>query len=445
VKDSTDQINKAIKAGNRCGANCYSSSTKNAIVYFPPGKYLVSSSIISFYGTQLIGDANDPPQIIASDMFVGLGVIKTDVYVGGGKGIDGRDLEYYINTANFYRQIRNFVIDVSKADFDPAGTAGLHYQVSQATSLFNVKFICSTASDTGTMGIFAENGSGGFMSDLTFEGGKYGIYGGNQQFTAHRLSFNNVQNAIWVIWDWGWTWKNIHISGSKTGFNLTAERPGASDTGSVLIQDSVFENTANAVVTFPPNSKPGSNSTSITLDNVVFKGVNNAIVDAKGKTWLAGSVGSVDTFVLGPNYSDLKREFTFGTTFKTPRVAGLTGKNSNRLPKPIYFERPRPQYGDLDATQFKSVKDKSNGAIGDGITDDTIALQNTINRYAGTSNIIYVNAGSYKITDTLKIPAGTKIVGELWAQLVAVVSRLLSISFPSAFLVVDEVLGTKIL
>jgi hypothetical protein len=30
-------INNAIKDGNRCGADCYSSSTKNAIVYFPPG------------------------------------------------------------------------------------------------------------------------------------------------------------------------------------------------------------------------------------------------------------------------------------------------------------------------------------------------------------------------------------------------------------------------
>jgi hypothetical protein len=29
------------------------------------------------------------------------------------------------------------------------------------------------------MGIFAENGSGGGITDVTFTGGKFGIYGGN--------------------------------------------------------------------------------------------------------------------------------------------------------------------------------------------------------------------------------------------------------------------------
>jgi hypothetical protein len=38
------------------------------------------------------------PTIKASKDFIGLGVISTDVYTGGGKGIDGLDQEYYINT-----------------------------------------------------------------------------------------------------------------------------------------------------------------------------------------------------------------------------------------------------------------------------------------------------------------------------------------------------------
>jgi hypothetical protein len=257
---------------------------------------------------------------------------------------------------------------------------------------------------------------------MEFRNCSQAIDGGNQQFTAHRLTFTNVQTAIWVIWDWGWTWKNIHISGSKTGFNLTAQSSKTAETGSVLIQDTVFENTVNAIVNMPPNDKPGTNSTSITLDNVMFKGVTNAIVDNTGKTWLQGSVGSVDTFVLGPNYNDLTRQYTFGTQFQTPRNKNLTGDNPNGLPKPIYFEHKRPLYQDVPVSQFVSVK--KNKAMGDSTTDDTAALQNIFNRYAGTSNIIYINAGSYKITDTLYIPAGTRIVGELWAQLVAMVSLL---------------------
>lgn len=42
----------------------------------------------------------------------------------------------------------------------------------------------STASNTAQTGLFMENGSGGFMSDLIFTGGQYGLNVGNQQFTG---------------------------------------------------------------------------------------------------------------------------------------------------------------------------------------------------------------------------------------------------------------------
>lgn len=40
-------------------------------------------------------------------------------------------------------------------------------------------------------------------------------------------------------------------------------------------------------------------------------------------------------------------------------------------------------------------------------------------QYAGSDNIIFVDAGSYILTETITIPAGAKIVGEGWPQLVA--------------------------
>lgn len=70
----------------RCARGCNGSSTKNAIVYFPPGNYLISSSIALPYGTQVIGDANTRPTLIAAPSFVGLGVLSTDEYTGGQGG-----------------------------------------------------------------------------------------------------------------------------------------------------------------------------------------------------------------------------------------------------------------------------------------------------------------------------------------------------------------------
>jgi hypothetical protein len=42
--------------GKRCAAGCNGSTLKNAIVYFPPGDYLVSKTIEMPFGTQVIGD-----------------------------------------------------------------------------------------------------------------------------------------------------------------------------------------------------------------------------------------------------------------------------------------------------------------------------------------------------------------------------------------------------
>lgn len=140
IQDDTKKIQDAIKDGKRCGAGCNGSSTKNAIIYFPPGTYVVSQSIDVYFGTQLIGDANSPPLIKASSRFLGLGVFSTDKYTGDGLGADGKDNEWYINTANFYRQMRNFRIDTT-ATRAASHVCGLHYQVAQATSLQNIEFI----------------------------------------------------------------------------------------------------------------------------------------------------------------------------------------------------------------------------------------------------------------------------------------------------------------
>ena len=115
-----------------------------------------------------------------------------------------------------FRSVRNFVIDVRQMPASASAT-GLHWQVAQATSLINVvvnmskklgnnhqgcglrNLIMRLIWLTCLLGIFMENGSGGFMggrlsaffsvrifisrrySDIVFNGGKFGIWVGNQQ------------------------------------------------------------------------------------------------------------------------------------------------------------------------------------------------------------------------------------------------------------------------
>lgn len=53
--------------------------------------------------------------------------------------------------------------------------AGLHWQVAQATSIYNVHVYAPIGGGTTAIGMFTENGSSGFMSDCYFLGGAYGI------------------------------------------------------------------------------------------------------------------------------------------------------------------------------------------------------------------------------------------------------------------------------
>lgn len=55
-----------------------------------------------------------------------------------------------------------------------------------------------------------------------------------------------------------------------------------------------------------------------------------------------------------------------------------------------------------------SVKDF--GAVGDNVTDDTVAIQNAINQAGSTP--VYFPLGTYRVTDTLTIPSHTSLVAE---------------------------------
>jgi hypothetical protein len=111
----------------------------------------------------------------------------------------------WINQNNFYRQIRNFVLDMRNMpnwieDGPPVAgeqnhPAGIHWQVSQACTLQNIDFIMPTTSDSRHIGIFQENGSGGFVSNLFFNGGKIGWVAGSQQYTARDIKFRGCRQG----------------------------------------------------------------------------------------------------------------------------------------------------------------------------------------------------------------------------------------------------------
>lgn len=182
VTDDTAAINRAAATFGinnlnnfRCGKDCGSTTTLGAAVYFPPGTYLISNPIIQYYYTQFVGNPDSKPVIKGSSNFTGIALVDSDPYIPGGNGS-----EWYINQNNFYRQIRNFVFDMTGMNWTNTDggqqyvPAGIHWQVGQATSITfcDFKMSVSQGSQAATaVGIYMENGSGGMVSDLTFTGG----------------------------------------------------------------------------------------------------------------------------------------------------------------------------------------------------------------------------------------------------------------------------------
>ena len=418
ISDDTLAVNSAISSGNRCSPmNCESSTTTPAVVYFPPGTYLVSSPIVVFYQTQLIGNPKCLPVLKSSSNFNpplgSMGIIDGDPY-------DPSGLLGFASTNNFYRQVRNFIIDMTSF---PASRLirGIHWPTGQATSLQNIVFRMSDAPGTQHEGIFMEEGralpgmsvwssydandrvagSGGFMADLVFEGGLNGAHWGNQQFTMRNLTFSNAVTAINQIWDWGWTYKSIAINNCSTGLNMSSSDPasGQLTVGSVTMIDSSISDTPVGVATARNINSLPPTAGSLIIENVDFESVATTV---SGNSTLSIN-GLSSGFGAGRSYTPSGSTIN-GALGKIVRPASLLQSDGK------FYERSKPDYSNEPLEMFYSVR--TGGARGDGVIDDTAALQRVINRAAFLQKIVFFDFGIYRITRTLYIPPDSRIVGE---------------------------------
>ncbi|KAL8958790.1 MAG: hypothetical protein Q9193_004221, partial [Seirophora villosa] len=372
--DDTAAINRAISSGERCAPGCQSSTTSPAIVYFPSGTYRVSSPIIDYYYTQIIGNPNSPPVIKATSNFSAIAVIDGNPYLPGNADHPG-GFPGWLPVNLFYRQIRNLVIDVTNV---PANSSiqCIHWPTAQASSLQNVEFRMSQAKGNQHHGVFIEEGSGGFLSDLKFTGGLNAVYFGSQQFTVRNCTINNANNAINMVWDWV-TFIDSSIANTPVGVLTSHQRNATFTNGSLVLENVQLENVPAAV-----------------------QGVDNATI-------LEGGSSTIAAWAQGHSYTSAKQSAIAGPIPGIQRAQSLLDKTTNK-----YYTRSKPHYASLPASQFLSAR--AAGAIGDGESDDTQPLQDVFIRAAGQGKVVFLDSGIYRITRTLSIPAESKIVGEAY-------------------------------
>ncbi|KAJ2893222.1 Glucan 1,3-beta-glucosidase [Zalerion maritima] len=406
--DDTDAIKLAMTDGNRCAPfECAGGTTTPAVVYFPPGTYMISSTITDYFYTQIIGDPTDMPVLKASSDFPpddgqgstgGFGMIDGIPY--GANGLA------WLGVNSFFRQIRNIEIDMSGV----AGKAtGIHWPTAQATSIQNVVFRMAHK-DTGLehTGIFIEEGSGGFMEGLEFHGGKIGANFGNQQFTVRNLYFVDCETAINQLWDWTWTYQNIKVENCDVGIEISSDAYAESGVGSLLVIDSWFKDVPVAIKTprVPGNMTPEA-AASLVINQVEFDGCETIVLGPDDEALVPGGSGSVVVnFAQGHVWDpvNLHQDYTGDNATYFPRLTELENSDGR------YFSQAKPHYDDVPITSFVSAR--SFGCAGDGETDDSTCLARLVQTAASQNKIVFLDAGHYKTYTTLYIPSGSRIVGE---------------------------------
>jgi glucan 1,3-beta-glucosidase len=229
------------------------------------------------------------------------------------------------------------------------------------------------------------------------------------------LAFYHCVSAIVQLWSWGWVYQGLSINNCQTGIDISAlSSSGSQFVGSVTLLDSTITNTPVGILTaWSSTSKPPTGG-SLILENIVLKNVPTAVkYSGNGATVLAGSTGSMNIagWGEGHKYTPTGGPLNFQGAF-TPN-----SRPGSLLSGSSYYVRPKPQYNNLPTTSFQSVR--SAGATGNGVTDDTTALQNAINSATSSGKVVFFDAGTYRVTKTLSIPPGAKLVGESYSVIMS--------------------------
>lgn len=135
-------------------------------------------------------------------------------------------------------------------------------------------------------------------------------------------------------------------------------------------------------------------------DQVLLKGGDDRVIES----WGYGRVvdgGAESTFYNGGHVPFMNRSKT------------LTGEAYVNQ-QPNFYARRRPKYYNEPLSNVMNVK--ALGARGDGKTDDTAVLNAILAGAANTSSIVHFPHGVYKVTDTLRVPIGSRIIGQAWSQ-----------------------------
>ncbi|KAJ5835267.1 Pectin lyase fold/virulence factor [Penicillium robsamsonii] len=385
--DQTPKLQKAIYDDGVGGSRKGQGVTRYpAQVYLPGGVYQLGSTLNLTVGTIIVGNPLNPPIIKAAPGFHG------DYLIMGYDSHNGNP------ETSFATLVKNVVVDTTALKPDRHFTA-LQWGVAQGSGLTNVKIRMPTSS-TGHTGIEIKAGSTIAVTDVDIIGGVIGIKNSNQQVNFKNINFQSCRTAFSAVGGWTVLLQQATFDSCGTGIDMTGN-----GLGSLVLLDSTSTNTGPVIRFYDSSRDSGNQNSQFLIQNLKHDTQNAIVVDAQGKVALAAT-SHIDTWVWG---TVVPETYQTGASWQTKRPAPL-------LVGDKYFTKAQPTYQDYSAADIVNVKTVSGHTVkGDGKTDDTKGLNAILAENADSCKITYIPFGVYRVSDTLVVPVGTRIVGEAWS------------------------------
>ncbi|HLN74108.1 MAG TPA: glycosyl hydrolase family 28-related protein [Prolixibacteraceae bacterium] len=378
--DVSEQLQEAI---NQLKKDC-----NFGILFIPEGTYLISKTIYIPAAIRVIGYGKTRPLVVlkknspgfqnpdpndkgqASYMFW-----FTSSIVEPGKGVNDA------SAGTFYSSLSN--IDLKIEDGNPAAVA-LRTHYAQHSFVAH----CDIQIGNGKAGLFDV---GNFMEDVRFYGGDYGIYttkaSPGWQFMMMDTWFEGQRKAAIRTQEAGFTIVRMNVKNVPSVLSVDENY-----WEKLILEDSRFENVSGPAIQI---SNEDNANTQINIRNLVCSNVPVLVRYPKteAQTPAPGAIYRVNRYVYGLQINDLKADAAHKITFEHEVLKVMPATAPTDIP-----QLP---------TMATWVNLKTLGAKGDGLTDDTKAIQQAIEQYP----TIYVPQGSYRISETLKLKPNTVLIG----------------------------------
>jgi len=357
------------------------------IVFLPSGRYRLTQTLHIWPGIRLIGfGAARPVLLVAPNTPYFQKGPAYMVYFAGNhpKLPTAPGIEPEVHDANpgtFYSAMSN--IDMESQDGNP-GAVGVRARYAQHCYLAHIDFRIGA----GLAGI---HDGGNVAEDVHFFGGQYGIWtrkpSPGWQFSVIDATFEGQREAAIREHEAGLTLVRPQFRDVPTAVEID---PGYRD--ELWIKDARLNDVIGPAFII---SNENNAHTEINMENVICRSVpvSASFLESGKEITGRGQIHAVSTFSHGLHFDDI------GDTPTIRDVYDATSLGST----------PAPVGSDLaNLPPMESwVNMRSLGAKGDGLTDDTVAIQEAI----AAHRTLYFPIGQYLVSDSIVLKPDTVLIG----------------------------------